>query len=49
MATSKQARKIMKRELSKALKEGTKKTKQRRQPSQEHQMFELLDQSFSDK
>lgn len=49
MATSKQARKIMKRELSKALRENTKKTKQSRQPSQEHQMFELLDQSFSDK
>jgi hypothetical protein len=49
MATSKQARKIMKRELAKSLRETTKKTKQRRQPSQEHQMFDLLDQSFSDK
>jgi hypothetical protein len=49
MATSKQARKIMKRELAKSLRETTKKTKQRRQPSQEHQMFDLLDQTFSDK
>lgn len=49
MATSKQARKIMKRELSKALRETTKKTKQRRQPSQEHMMFEILDQTFNDK
>jgi hypothetical protein len=49
MATSKQARKIMKRELAKSLRETTKKTKQRRQPPQEHQMFEMLDMTFSDK
>lgn len=45
MATKKSARKLMKRELHKSLRERVKKTKQRRETSQEHKLFEEIDQS----
>lgn len=41
----KSAKKIYQRELSKALREKCKKTKQRRETSQEHKLFEEIDQS----
>lgn len=46
MSTSKQARKTMKRELAKALKENVNKTKKQRKPSQEAEMFQQIEQSY---
>lgn len=46
MSTRKQARKTMQRELQKSLRQNTKKTKQQRQPAQEHQLFSELDNTF---
>lgn len=48
MATRKQSRKTFKRELQKSLRQNTKKTKQRRHMSQEHQLFSELDSNFKD-
>lgn len=48
MATRKQSRKTFQRELQKSLRQNTKKTKQQRQPSQEHQLFSELDSSMKD-
>ena len=48
MATRKQARKTFQRELQKSLRQNTKKTKQQRLPSQEHQLFSELDNTFKD-
>ncbi|QDB74113.1 hypothetical protein [Aeromonas phage 4L372D] len=48
MSTRKQARKTMQRELQKSLRQNTKKTKQQRQPSQEHQLFSEIDNNFKE-
>lgn len=48
MATRKQSRKTFQRELQKSLRQNTKKTKQRKQMSQEHQLFSEIDNTFKD-
>lgn len=47
MSTRKQARKTFQRELQKSLRQNTKKTKQRKQISQEHQLFSEIDSSVN--
>ena len=47
MATRKQSRKTFQRELQKSLRQNTKKTKQRKQMSQEHQLFSEIDSSMN--
>ncbi len=47
MATKKQAKKTMQRELNKALREKCKKSQHKRSTSQEHELFAELDKQYN--